>query len=268
MSSATDDVEAKKSTWKPKGDGADVIWSRITSGTGNHAWKGIDFASPSDTNLESPVLDVGSTKNFVMSFDHAYIFEQSMGTNWDGSVIEISIDGGTTWQDISMYGNPGYGGTIGDPMANNPLLGRMGYVGTSMNSPKLEHVTIDMGTKLANKHVQVRFRIGSDDAQGEPGWVIDNIGFEGITNTPFTSLVTDETICTMGTGGSGGGGNGGGTTSSSSGEGGQGARRQRGPESGGCGCELPGRSNETTAPSLALFAALAAMASRRRRRRA
>jgi hypothetical protein len=97
MSSATDDVEAKATLWKAKGQNSDVIWTRVASGKGNHAWSGIDFSSPSDTRLESPTLDVGSTKNFVMSFDHKHDFEQSMGTNWDGSVVELSVDGGTTW---------------------------------------------------------------------------------------------------------------------------------------------------------------------------
>jgi MYXO-CTERM domain-containing protein len=272
MSSTTDDVEAGKSTWKAKGDGSDLIWSIVTSGAGNHAWSGIDFSSPSDTNLESPTLEVGSAKNFVMSFDHKFNFEQSMGTNWDGSVIEISIDAGATWQDISMYGDPGYGGSIGAPMANNPLIGRTGYVGKNMSDPKFDHVSIDMGKALAGKSVKVRFRIGTDDAQGEPGWTIDNVAFDGITNTPFASLVADDTTCTMGTGGGGGGsavgGGGPAATGAGGGAGGGQGTGGMGPESSGCGCELPGHANDSTAPSLALIAALGAIASRRRRRRA
>ncbi len=269
-SSSTDDVEAKATLWQPKGDSSDLIWSRVASGKGNHAWSGIDFSSPSDTQLVSPTLDVSANKNFVVSFDHTHDFEQSMGTNWDGSVIEISTDDGATWQDISMYGDPGYDGTLGDPMANNPLVGRMGYAGKNMSNPAFDHVKIDLGMALANKSVKVRFRIGSDDAQGAPGWVIDNIAFDGITNTPFTSLVADQSVCTTGTGGSGGGGggNGGGGPAATGAGGGAGGGQGTGgtaPDSG-CGCELPGGANDTTAPSIALVAALGAMLRRRRRR--
>src|SRR5262249_35566622 len=116
MPSATDDVEASTTAWTTTGTNAGKIWSRTEVTAPNHVWAGIDFSSPSDTALVSPALDVSTTQNLVLSFDHAHSFENSSNVNWDGAVIEVSTDGGTTWNDISMYGNPGYGGTIGDPM--------------------------------------------------------------------------------------------------------------------------------------------------------
>jgi MYXO-CTERM domain-containing protein len=192
-----DTVEADDTTWTLVGDGAEAIWARQEIDLGNRAWTGIDFASPSDTALVSPSLQVSTTEKLVMSFAHRYTFEQSQNINWDGSVIEVSSDAGKTWQDISKYGDPGYGGEIGDPQgqAQNVLRNRQGYVGTSAAWPALEKVQIDMGSALAGKTIQVRFRIGTDDAAGGAGWSVDDIGFQGITNQPFPALIDDRSTC-------------------------------------------------------------------------
>jgi MYXO-CTERM domain-containing protein len=196
-SSTTDTVEADDTAWTVEGDGADVIWKRQEIDLGNRAWTGIDFASPSDTSLVSPELEVSTTEKLVMSFSHRYAFEQSQNVNWDGGVIEVSSNGGKTWQDISKVGDPSYTGEIGDPQgqAQNVLRNRQGYVGTSQSWPALEKVTIDLGTSLAGKTIQVRFRIGTDDAAGGAGWSVDDISFQGITNKPFSALVDDGSSC-------------------------------------------------------------------------
>ena len=142
------------------------MWSRQQPAAPNHLWTGVDYGSNSDTALESPPLDVSANQPFVMTFKHSYQFEQGMGTNWDGGVIEVSTDNGMNWSDISMYGAAGYGGVIGDMpnQAHNPLNGRQGYVGTSAGYPNLNTATINMANTLAGKTVKIRFRIGSDDA--------------------------------------------------------------------------------------------------------
>ncbi|MFT3767714.1 MAG: M36 family metallopeptidase [Minicystis sp.] len=193
--SATDTVEADDTAWTPQGQDADAIWTRTEQKPGNHVWTGTDYSSPSDTSLVSPAVVVSDTDNLVLTFDHRYSFEQSMGINWDGAVLEINAGGG--WEDISMYGNPGYGGTIGDPQgqAQNALIDREGFVGQSGSWPNMETVKLDLGKTFAGKTVRVRFRIGSDDAAGDNGWDIDNIKFDGITSTPFSALVDDKSTC-------------------------------------------------------------------------
>ncbi|HVY48210.1 MAG TPA: M36 family metallopeptidase, partial [Minicystis sp.] len=212
MSSKTDDVEAEKSPWKLDGTSADVIWTRQDTGTGNHAWIGVDYGSPSDTALESPDLKVGAAP-FSMTFTHKHSFETGMGTNWDGGVLEVTTDGGATWNDASMYGDPHYEGPIGDAQsgATQDLVGRQGYVGQNASWPDTDQVTIDFGTNLANQTVKVRFRVASDDAQGDFGWQVDDIAFAGITNEPFATVADDMAQCKpSGSGGGGAGGQGGG----------------------------------------------------------
>jgi MYXO-CTERM domain-containing protein len=304
-SSKLDDMEASSSLWTPAGPNAESIWSRSEVSAGNHAWRGVDFDSPSDTALVSPPLKLDPNQSFTISFKHRYQFENSMGVNWDGGVIELSEDGGANWKDVSQYSNPGYTGKIGDPMnqAMNVLKDRQGFVDHNPSYPAMDAASIDLGVSLAGATVQVRFRIGTDDAAGEFGWELDDIGFGGIINTPFTALVDNVTLCAMGTGGSsttgtggnggggvttttGAGGNGGGgvtttgtgggststatgSTTGSSGTGGAGGTQGSGGggpvEFGGCGCVTAG--DESEAPFTLPLLGLTLLAARRRRRR-
>jgi large repetitive protein len=194
-SSAVDTVESEAVAWKLDGGVAKSVWGREEDKAPNHVWHGFDFASNSDTALESPLLDVSATDSFVITFDHRHQFETSMGTFWDGGVIEISIDGGKNWADVSKYADPGYGGQIGDSQAHSPLLGRQGYVDHNPSWPANDTVKLDLGKALAGKKVKVRFRIGSDDAQDDVGWFLDNIAFKGITNKPFPAILDNAKPC-------------------------------------------------------------------------
>jgi MYXO-CTERM domain-containing protein len=169
-----------------------------------------------------------------------------------------------------MYGDPGYDGVLGDPMnmAMNALKGRQGFAGTSASYPMLQTTKVDMGTSLAGKTVKVRFRVGSDDAQGASGWDIDNITFAGITNKPFPALVDDKSTCDadggMGTGGGMGAGGGGGSTSSggvdAGADGGDGVLTA----GDGCDCNTTGGTGSSAGAAAALLA-LAGLLARRRR---
>jgi MYXO-CTERM domain-containing protein len=286
-SASFDDIESDSTTWKANGVDSDKIWGRIEPTPGNHVWRGIDYGSPTDTSLESPVLLVSPTDDLTMTFDHRHQFESSMGTNWDGGVIEISTDNGASWQDITKFGDPGYGGTIGDPQnqAQNVLKNRDGFVDQNTGWPGMDTVTVSMGKTLAGMKVKVRFRIGTDDAAGNYGWEVDNIAFKGITNTPFDSLVLDATACgettTSASSGGTGGTSGSNTTVGSTSSGGVGGGLSTGTgEStggsggtgngddvafGGCGCFVGG------SPTSPVFAAplflLGALLLRRRSQR-
>ncbi len=191
-SSPVDDVESESPAWSPEGVGAETVWAREQSGT-NHLWHGLDVSGATDTSIVSPALHVGS-ESFVITFTHRYKFEFSQGTSWDGGVIEISTNDGASWVDVSTYADPGYGGTITNE-SGNPLQDRQGYVNQSPAWPEANQVTLDLGTALAGQTAKVRFRIGTDAAAGDAGWEIDDIGFQGITNTPFTAITEDAASC-------------------------------------------------------------------------
>ena len=193
--SAVDTVETPTTPWTAAGMDADEIWSRVEVMPFNRAWFGIDFAAVSDTTLESPALQVGSTAPFVIEFDHRFGFEDGGGAApfFDGGVIEISRNGGP-WEDISTFVPPGYGGSI-VVGTGNPLEGRPAFVGRSASFPARDHLSLNLGMAFAGQTVRIRFRIGTDEAAADFGWEIDNIAFQGITNKPFSEFIADLAKC-------------------------------------------------------------------------
>ena len=188
-SSATDTVESPASAWTASDA---EVWSRVQVAPFQTAWLGADSGVVSDTHLTSPALSVSATLPFAVSFDHRHSFELS-DANYDGGVIEISVNGGA-WQDVSAYAAPGYGGVLFTD-SGNPLGGRNAFVGANAAFPARNSVTLNFGNALAGQTVRLRFRIGTDAAVADMGWEIDNIAASGITNLPFTALVADTTVC-------------------------------------------------------------------------
>jgi MYXO-CTERM domain-containing protein len=262
-SSANDDVESSKPVWVvAHGKTPHDAWAR-KGDTTNHVWHGADTASPSDESLVSPELKVSATAPFTIGFSHTYKFEHGAvpaadgGAGpeeyYDGAVLEISTDNGTTWEDISTYVDPGYAHALtGDPKTStNALAGRKAYAGDLAGYPTLTPVKLDLGTKLAGKSVKVRFRIGTDDASGAEGWDIDNLSFGGITNLPFSTIVDNAAICGPAAADAGADAGGNGDTS--------------GGTSSGCSCSTAAGHSTTGAAGLGLLGGLAMLVVRRKR---
>ncbi len=200
--SATDDVESDVVVWQVHLESGDLpaeTWSRELSGTNNHAWHGLDLAALGDISLESPALKVNATGPFKVTFKHHYSFETDVASNWDGGVVEISVDG-EPFEDVTESPSapvPGYSGTL-TTGAMNPLGGRLAYSGKNPGYPADDTVTLDFGSDYAGRTVKLRFRIGSDAINGREGWFIDDIAFSGISNSPFAIVVPDSGACAGG----------------------------------------------------------------------
>jgi hypothetical protein len=192
-----DHAETRATPWTATGDAvASAIWGRVSEGTGNQLYFGADAGLPTDTQFTSPPLTVGTTAPFVLKFSHAYDLEASGGLLFDGGVIEISMNGGATWNDVTAFGvNPGYTGAL-FVGSGNPIGGRQAYSGTSAGFPARVPVSLDFGTMFAGQTIQVRFRIGTDASASQTGWLIDDIEADGITNTPFPSQIPEPSTCT------------------------------------------------------------------------
>lgn len=191
-SSALDTVDTEETSWRAST--GKTTWTRVKEGI-NQRWSIIGNPDRSDRSLISPPLVVSEDKPLVMTFKHRHSFEQSRGLNWDGGALEISADDGMTWEDA---GASVYNGTLTTNESDNPLKGRKAFVFRSAGYPEFTSVKVDLGTTYAGKTVLVRFRSGTDEGTASGAWEVDDIGFEGITNTPFASRVGDETACGTG----------------------------------------------------------------------
>ncbi|MEO6254604.1 MAG: M36 family metallopeptidase, partial [Ferruginibacter sp.] len=107
-----------------------------------------------------------------LSFWHRWNTEDG----WDGGVVEISTNGGASWNDVGAanFTLNGYNGGLG-AAPTNALSGRAAFTG-------LQGTFINTKINLASYNgssVMIRFRFGSDDNTTAPappeGWWVDDI---------------------------------------------------------------------------------------------
>ena len=131
-----------------------------------HAWYTPAASSVTDTYLwnAAPVsVKDGST----LAFWHSHFFEGS----FDGSVLELSIDGGQAWLDLGPHITAnGYNGTINSGYGN-PLEGRSAWVG---DLTTWTQVQVDLSS-FAGHSVLIRWRLGCDLGTGDEGWYLDDV---------------------------------------------------------------------------------------------
>jgi Zn-dependent metalloprotease len=163
----------KWSTRTLRGPGSWLLPITGWAKSGIHSAWGEDFETFNDAALEM-------AKSFTLpararlQFNHAYAFEVDWFSAYDGGVIEVSEDGGSSWKDA---GGLIRAGDRYDPNApidsstGNSLAGRLAFVGSSYGYTASQ---LDL-TSLAGKSVRFRFRVGTDELVGNIGWVIDDV---------------------------------------------------------------------------------------------
>lgn len=191
--SATDSFDAISSVWTTPA--ADSQWTHARATALDGTWVGADSGARTDSSVTSPMLTADATTPVTVTFSHKFSFEFSSNTYWDGGVIEVTTDGGTTWQDIAgLVTTSPYNSTL-TTTSDNPLGGRAAFGRTNTAYPATDSVTLDFGTNLAGQTFQLRFRVVTDGGTGGAGWEIDDVAFTGITGTPFPTLVADSGTC-------------------------------------------------------------------------
>ena len=201
-SSANDDIEATNSPWTVAGTPQslpDILsWKRQQITPLEHRWVEIDSGAIADESLISPVMSIGSG-TFTISFEERYFFSFQGGASpawFDGMVLEISTDGGSSWMDIGQHASPGYDHVLATG-GGNPLGGRSAYSGSSANYPNFTAVTVSLGTLYAGQKVLLRFRVGTslNGVYTQPGVEVRNITTTGLTNKPFTATIPHSPAC-------------------------------------------------------------------------
>ena len=200
-SSTTETVESSQPGWTAGGDPASLPnidgWQRRALSPTSHVFWGPDnngqiddqkATAPDQQTLVSPLLQVGPGP-LQISFQHRHAFENG---GWDGGVVEISIDGGSTWTDVGVGSYNG----VTNAATDAPIgASRPAFVNRNAGWPGFVNTNLNLGTTYANQAALLRFRVGADSFAGAPGWDIDNVAVSGLTNTPFASLGANATTC-------------------------------------------------------------------------
>jgi hypothetical protein len=193
--SNVESVEAAAPPWTPAGSPAsDGQWTTTLATPSDHAFLGPDVGEIADHTLTSPPLQVAASGTFSFTFSHNFDFERDASNFYDGGIVELSSDGGTTWTDIGFSLSPGYNATLFN-QSGNPLGGHGAYCGQSLTYPSFSTVTANLGTTYQGQTVRVRFRVVSDAGVGAQGWQISTLTFNNITNQPFHDLGPNAADC-------------------------------------------------------------------------
>ncbi len=141
--------------------------------SGNFSFYAEDVDRVSDQILFSPPVALPAKfDSLTLQFWNYQAIEAQGSTGcYDGAVVEISTDGGASWQSLESYllTDP-YDGMISSGFGN-PLAGAKAWCGNPqdwMNSV----VSLD---DFGGQTVQFRFRLATDESIGKEGWYIDDV---------------------------------------------------------------------------------------------
>jgi len=145
-------------------------------------------ATVASNSLVSPVINVPVAGTKQLSFSQTLNFEDNT-TRYDGAVLEVSTDGGTSYADITDISIGGsftansYTGTIGSA-DGNPLAGRSSWGGVLAT---YQTVGVLLPSGFGGANIKFRWRAGWDNTVGNAGanWRIDNISL--VQNLPVCS---------------------------------------------------------------------------------
>ena len=102
-------------------------------------------------------------------------------SRFDGGVLEISFDGGNTFQDILAAGGSfvmgGYNRTISTGRGS-PIAGRQAWSGNSQG-----FITTVVNLPIVSHGLRLRWRMASDTSGSNEGWRVDTINVAGCAPT-------------------------------------------------------------------------------------
>jgi hypothetical protein len=124
-----------------------------------------------DTTIASDQI-LNNTNQFAVTGATTLSFRHNFDTEggWDGGVVEISTNNGSTWADLGNYFiSNGYNGTLGTGSA---LANRRAFTGAS-GGFILSQINL---TAFAGQNIRIRFRFASDGSVGTTtGWFVDDV---------------------------------------------------------------------------------------------
>ncbi len=179
------DFESGAAGWLDASSGS-YHWALTTvaAHSPTHSFFAADVATVSDQRLVTAAVDLpASADGLTFNFWTKFNFEGSTTSCYDGGVLEISTNGGSTWSQLPssvMFTLP-YTGTIYSSYSN-PLGSMPGWCGAQADWVRS---VVDLAA-YAGQTVQLRFRLGSDFSVDEDGWYVDDASVKMCVPPTFT----------------------------------------------------------------------------------
>ncbi|MBX2940140.1 MAG: M36 family metallopeptidase [Ferruginibacter sp.] len=140
-----------------------------------------ELATVSDQLLTTTQAFALPSTPLQLSFWHWY----NMESGFDGGVVEISLNGGSTWADIgpANFIQNGYNRTMNSTAAA-PLASRLAFSGNSSNFIRS---VVDLTPYANENNVKIRFRSCTDLSITAHGWYVDDIFIKKIASIDMRS---------------------------------------------------------------------------------
>jgi hypothetical protein len=176
------DVEGATTGWTTTGSTGASTWAVSTARpfAGTKSWLATDITTTSDQRLISPAIVLPAGENpLSLSFQNdVNMEERTAGGCWDGGLLEISTNAGSTWTQIpSAQMSTPYTGQLNDGPGN----GLQGWCGTI----PYRKTIVDLNS-YAGQTVQFRFRASTDGSVGDTplGWFVDDVKVQSCRAAP------------------------------------------------------------------------------------
>ena len=144
-----------------------------------------DPAVVSDKRLDSLAIPLPPAYPLQLTFRQNFNLEASdvdPNLGFDGGVLEVSFDGGNTFQDILDAGGSfamgGYNRTISTDQGS-PIAGRQAWSGNSEG-----FITTVVNLPIIPTGTRLRWRMASDTSGSGEGWRVDAINIAGCAPVP------------------------------------------------------------------------------------
>jgi subtilisin family serine protease len=163
-----DDFESGGPGWTHSGPGDSWALSAARVHSGAQSFHANDPSTTSDQRLVSPAVVLPATGSaLTLQFWNWQTMESSFSGCWDGGVVEISTDDGSTWTPLptSVLLTDPYDGQV------TGLAGLDGWCG----DPQDWLNSVAEIDAYAGQTARFRFRLGSDSSVSREGWYIDDV---------------------------------------------------------------------------------------------
>jgi hypothetical protein len=178
------DFEGDNSGWTSTAGEGSALWaiSGARTHSGTKAFLGQDVAVRSDQRLVSPAiaLPTGQLPLNLLFWNHQ-TFEDRAGGCYDGTILEISSNDGSTWTQVTpaqLQVGP-YTGPIG---SNNPLTGLQAWCGDPQDWTRY---VVNLAS-YAGQSVRFRWRVGTDGSVDRlpDGFYLDDVKVQACGSLP------------------------------------------------------------------------------------
>lgn len=128
------------------------------------------------SRLITPTIDLTGWDSLYLSFVYWADFEGA-ATNFDGGILEISPDNGTTWLQIDSLAQGHLNPTYDDTLVGTGQIGTpWAYCWDTWDWVDVSSMDlIGLGYVATGDQIQIRYTFDSDDLSGGQGWFIDDV---------------------------------------------------------------------------------------------